>query len=103
MHIYLGAFWDRFLTPYLNANAGCQELRVRLVKASVICVAKDATPILHAESKIRKFVGPWDCSYEMFIVLSKSHAPATLERYPFPSKNSNAFSLLYLRACPQSF
>ena len=96
MHIYLGAFWDRFLTPYFYANSGCQERRVRLFKASVICVAKDAAPIFHAESMIRKVVSPGDCSYEMFLILLKSHASVMLERYALPSENSNAFSLFYL-------
>ena len=29
MHIYLGSFWDRSLTPHFYANLGCQEPRVR--------------------------------------------------------------------------
>ena len=79
MHIYLGSFWDGFLTPYFYANSRCQEPGVRFFKASVICVAKDATPIFHAESMIGKFVSPWDSSYEIVIVLFISHASGVFQ------------------------
>ena len=75
-----------------------QELRVRTFdcfEASVICVSKDATPMLHAESMIRKLFSPWDCSYKMFVILLKSHASAILKRYSVPSEDSDAFSLFY--------